>query len=327
MAVKKVNTSRKFISPKWHVQHVFSGEVSSSIFDHLVNYFKTYSPGDWSVESVDHPSTAHVYHYHRPQLENKLSSPSIVTVHHDLDETDEYVAFEKFEPRYHEATKIVCLNNAQKNSLEKIGITNTVVIPHGYNDRVISNITKKRIVDSNQKFVLGLTSRRYGRRVKGEALLYEYAKRLPTDKFAFFLIGAGRSTDGTMLAEMGFEVKVLEYIPYNLFGEVYKNMDALLVLSWHEGGPACVPEAVASGTPVYGVEVGMVPDYLNHLENGIILTRDIDLDVENIIKVVQNKNGILDNIVLNAYRRRGEALTWKDVINQHFSLYREIANV
>lgn len=326
MEFQEIEHAKDNLSFESKAQHVFSGEIASGIFHDLVDYFMRYRPSGWVVEAADHPTAADIYHYHRPQLEAELRRPCVVTVHHDLDETDHYVSFDKFEPRYREANSIICLNTLQQAALRKIGFENAVVIPHGYNSRVISGVQMKRVVRAQQKFVLGLASRRYGRRVKGEALLYEYAKRLPTDKFSFLLVGADRSIDGIMLSELGFDVKAFEYMPYNLFGEVYKAMDALLVLSWHEGGPACVPEAVASATPIFAVEVGMTVDYVDHLENGIILQREIENDVESIVKVVENKHGELEKIVEGAFSRRRRVPEWQEVVQSHFDLYRGIVD-
>lgn len=311
---------------KMHVQHVFSKSITSSIFDDLYNYFDKYCAYDWSLERSIRPTKADVYHYYRPQLESELLTPGIVTVHHDLEEIDKFVAFDKFEPRYNECARIICLNHTQQKFLSQLGYKNTVVIPHGYNERVIPEPKKRTIRNSNRKFTLGIASRRYARRVKGEALLYEIGKRLPVDEFSFILVGAGRSVEAAMLRGLGFETTVFEYMPYSMMNQFYQSIDALLVLSWHEGGPACVPEAIASATPIFGTPVGMVTDYLTHLENGIVLGRNPNLDAQIIVDTARNRYEMLEKMNLSAYERKDKAWRWSAVIKSHFDLYRAVVD-
>ncbi|HFO4188992.1 TPA: glycosyl transferase family 1, partial [Escherichia coli] len=74
---------------------------------------------------------ADVYHYHRPHLESRLKENSVVTIHHDLYDTDPWLDYDKFHPRYMEAKKILCLNSSQQNYLNNKGLMNTEIIPHG----------------------------------------------------------------------------------------------------------------------------------------------------------------------------------------------------
>ncbi|MGS0640057.1 glycosyl transferase family 1, partial [Citrobacter sp. VF227] len=83
---------------------------------------------------------------------------------------DNWLAIEKFIPRYKEANVVICLNSVQKEILASQGIDNTVVIPHGYNEEYIKpNLNAPR--HWNGKVQIGLFSRRYPRKVKGEAYL------------------------------------------------------------------------------------------------------------------------------------------------------------
>lgn len=267
-------------------------------------------------------SGADIYHYHRPQLETALMPASVVTVHHDLDDPDPFVVFDRFAERYREAHTIVCLNSLQKEKLSALGYTNTVVIPHGYDDAFF---VKREVVTfpSDRKIRIGITSKRYPRRFKGEVLFYELLDRLPTELFSFILIGEGRSKDARYIAGLGFDVECHEIMPYRVFPSAYEAMDALLMSSTFEGGPANIPEAVASGTPVICTTVGMVPDMIFDGRNGIHLTGHAEADAKRIIDWATNRDGVFDILSKGANEVRS-APTWSEVIARHITLYRHV---
>ena len=111
------------------INHVMSSDQHSSIFSDILSYFKDYSNDKFiHVHSIEPIDQADAYHYHRPHLENNLRSPSVVTVHHDLSDSDSSLLFENFEKIYKDARKIICLNTLQKQYLEKRGFNNLIVI-------------------------------------------------------------------------------------------------------------------------------------------------------------------------------------------------------
>ena len=297
-----------------------SSDLNSGIFADLIAYSKKYSSGSDEILVSNKPiEGCDVYHYHRPQLEKQLVKNSIVTVHHDLNDDDQWHLFENFEKQYRQATKIICLNTIQQKYLKKHGIKNTVVIPHGYNENIFSAQEKlaKKIVN------LGIISRRYGRKVKGEALLYDLMKRLDREKIRFTFIGKDRTQDCWKARELGYEAEVFERLPYKIFGSVYENLDALLIPSIYEGGPANLPEAISSATPVIARNVGMVGDYVDE-SNGIILTGNPNTDAININEFAADEAFQLEK-KKGAYIKAKQALTWEEVTKMQFELYNKVA--
>lgn len=170
------------------VNFVISQDKKSRIFSDI---FRRYMDAEGLLRVVvsEKPiDDANVYHYHRPQMETSLSAPSVVTVHHDLEDPDPFVAYERFHARYKEADHIVCLNSLQQEFLRKNGIEHTSIIPHGYDE---SLFTKKPIkaYDKNRKAVFGIISKRYPRRFKGEVYLYDLLNFLPPEEVRFVLVG------------------------------------------------------------------------------------------------------------------------------------------
>ncbi|MFV8782430.1 glycosyltransferase [Microbulbifer sp. SA54] len=260
------------------INHVMSSDIHSGIFSAILGYFEEYLPENYTqVVSKEPLPNCDVYHFHRPQLAQHIPKNSLCTVHHDLKDQDKWLSIDKFIQAYQLCSRVVCINKTQQRTLnDQFEIRNTTVIPHGVNKGIFSKPIHKP--NSNIKTCLGLISKRYARGVKGEFRLYEIAKRLNPSEFSFFLVGEQRYLDAKKLANLGFDVQCFEDMPYSLIPQVYNRIDALLILSNFEGGPANIPEAIYSKTPIISTPVGMSIDVLNpeKLENGFFLDDDFD---------------------------------------------------
>lgn len=308
---------------KLRVNHVMSSDVKSGIFTAILSYFQKYTPQDIDIKVSEKPlKWCDIYHYHRPHLEPYLRGKAIATVHHDLMDTDAWLEQEVFFERYSECKKIICLNSAQSEILGKHGLSDTcVVIPHGVAENVIS-LKEKRPV-KGRKIKIGFFSKRYGRKVKGEAYLYELMKHLDPEYFEWVFVGEGRTRECWYARELGFNATVYEYLPYRVFGALYEEIDLLLMCSWFEGGPANVPEALASGTPLFAFPVGMVKDFIKDGVNGRLLTGDVYGDAAVLSSYcVDGRLGTLQEISCTV---AGDVPTWRDVVDMTVKVYRQVA--
>lgn len=303
-----------------------SKNIYSGIFAAILKYFKENSP-EWidNIESVEPIDDADIYHYHRPHLESNLKEKSVCTIHHDLDDPDIWHSRQRFIPRYNESSAIVALNEKQKSILvneEGIREEKIFVVPHGYNDKVLYPIKK----DKKNKFTIGIASRRYGRRVKGEAYLSELIKRLDPAAVKFLLVGQDRSIDAVDFRRYGFDVEVFERLPYRLFQGFYSEIDALLMCSSHEGGPANIPEALATGTPVFSSPIGMSLDFIKHGVNGLFLSLDPDEDSELIMRYAKDEFDFSE-IERNCLSQVASIPTWNDSVLGNFKVYSKVLGV
>jgi len=306
------------------INFVMSNTVSSGIFDAIIKYFKEYLPLDCELFVTEYPlDNVDVYHYHRPNLEKELRSNSVVTVHHDLEDNDPWFDASQFIEKYHQADKIICLNRIQKNILlQQENLHNTVVIPHGINKKIFHS--QKRDIPSGRKFNIGVVSKRYARRVKGEALLLELYKRLDSEHIKFYFIGDGRSQDKNEADLFGFESECHENLPYSLYDELYSEIDILLVPSLFEGGPANIPEALYTRTPILGRKIAMINDVIVQGKNGYFLTGNPELDANLINSLATNKSNIFTNLIDNLNNMTSQVLTWKEVVEKHLLVYKQI---
>lgn len=300
------------------VNFVMSSYKRSSIFDAIIGYFKEHS--DIKIIITNQPVSFGIdaYFYFRPHLSTKIYPNSIITVHHDL--TDETYDNESFVRQYRQAGMIVCLNSTQQNILSGYGILNTVLIPHGFHplfDKVLSNKNK-----FNGKLTLGFVSKRYNRGVKGEARLLSLYKHLDPKKFEFIFIGEGRE-DTTYQAKLcGMDAKYILTENYCHLVSKYKLMDALVILSENEGGPASLQEGLASGIPIIATSVGAVPDFINNNKNGIILDKIVDDK-----KRFEDLYNHFESLSANAaeYNRElSNLLSWEQNISSYISLFEQV---
>lgn len=308
------------------VNHVLSNDTVSGIFDAIFGYFSRYSPTDVRYEVTIRPiEGADVHHFHRPHLESRLPRRSIVTVHHDLFDPDPWLDINRFLPRYAESARVVCLNHGQRTFLEKRGICRTEVIPHGYNDEVLApKKSKPRDRDPDGAVTLGLFSKYYDRRFKGEAYLHDLVKRLDPRRFRFVLVGERRLITGEALASLGFDVRVYEQLPYRLFQSAYDSIDYLLMCSNFEGGPANLPEAMATHTPILATPVGFAPDYLVDEKNALVLTGDPDGDGHRISMLAEPNSQLALQLDVEAPNLRRAIPTWRDVVARYLNVYRRV---
>ncbi|MGL4562150.1 MAG: glycosyltransferase [Brevinema sp.] len=305
------------------INHVMSTDQKSKIFDDILDYFKEYSHHNMQhIETVKPEEGALIRHYHRPQVEKSLISPCLVTVHHDLNETDEWLSIERFLPRYKEADIIVCLNTIQKEILKSHEVYNTVVIPHGYNTKYIKpNLNTPR--HWNGKIQIGIVSRRYPRKVKGEAYMLELIKRLDPKYFSFILIGTDRIITSKYLQKMGFETLCFENAPYPIIANAYQIIDILLMTSRYEGGPANIPEAVAAAVPIYCNPIGMAKDLVLDNVNGRHLSMNADSDFSTHFKPLIDSN-LLNKLKDGAIKNKDTAITWQESINLNCHEYKNV---
>lgn len=292
------------------INMVMSSYVKSSIFEHIIKYFEKSSKNKIVITKTP-ILNADIYYYFRPHLEQRLRQNSIVTVHHDLNENDPNLALEYFLPRYKEALMVVCLNTQQKDILSSYGINNTIVIPHGYNDDILFPLPKC----TDTKKTIGYFSHHYARNVKGEPYFLELLQKLDPTEIKVVLAGKKRNQLGEQIRLLGYECQVYESLPYERYNDLYSMIDVLLITSAHEGGPASIPEALATNTPIISTKVGMVNDILDN-ENITILTGKIDEDTANIMNVCYSRTFNEKNKTF--------LLTWRDVVIRYEEIFLQI---
>jgi len=269
------------------IKHVWVQDRRSKIFGAIYGYFQDYSQNSFQCSSLDAAAPEADFHiYHRPQLVESVVNPCAAVIHHDLDDPTSEVSLEDMLGLYRQCDLLFCLNETQARRLNAAGLPQTRVIPHGYHPD-LTEIRKDKAL-SSPPWTLGIFSRRYPNLVKGEAFLYELLPHLPPDLFKFILIGRDREKDVRFLKQQGFDAVQRPHGDYSDFIQSYRDIDALLILSVAEGGPASVPESLAAGIPLIARSVGMIADIPRVNENILTLTDDSAADAQAILKYLES---------------------------------------
>lgn len=294
------------------INFVMSSYVESKIFNDIISYFRIYSK--FRIIVTKNPiKNANSYYYFRPHLESKIKDHSIVTVHHDLEEDDQKLNLNLFLNRYKECKLIICLNSNQQKILKKYNIYNSLIIPHGYNKKLLYK--KKKV---KEKINIGFFSSFYPRGVKGENYMLNLFKKLPREKFHFTLVGKKRKVLAKELNLLGYECEVYENIPYRFFIKLYQKIDCLLIVSNFEGGPASLPESLATGTPVVTTKVGMANDFTN--KEVIFLSKNSNNDRKIFLNFEENISKLNNNDIIN------KLITWQRVISLYDESFQNYSN-
>jgi glycosyltransferase involved in cell wall biosynthesis len=310
-----------------HIDHVLSTRLlrNSSIFDDLIRRTAIAAPMGTRLTRSFRPSrAADVRHYHRATLERRLLPRSLLTVHHDPREPTPWLALDQVVARCREAPIVHCLNRAQAAILAGRGIRHVRVIPHGV-DRDVFPLPERPRQWHGGPLRLGLFSRRHPDGVKGEAMFEVLLNHLDPERVSFVLVGEGRWREAALARQHGFAAEHWERIPYRLMAQIVAGIDALLIVSRLEGGPASLPEALGNGVPVLATPVGMCPDFIRDGDNGLLLEGDPGRDGARIMALLDEGGRGIAQLQHGAFAAIGEIPTWQDVIAGWHLLYVEIA--
>lgn len=102
----------------------------------------------------------------------------------------------------------------------------------------------------------------------------------------------------------------------------YKDIDVLICMSKIEGTPNPVLEAMACGVPIITTDVGIVPQVLGEQQKKYIISRSTDILKESIIKLINDKNQLIDLSDENLLQIKN--WTWKDQCKKFDRYFEEL---
>jgi glycosyltransferase involved in cell wall biosynthesis len=211
-----------------------------------------------------------------------------------------------------------------KEKLIEIGVKKEklVVIPLGVDLKIFKNfkknkeIFKKKLNIPRDKFLIGSFQKdgegweegNKPKMIKGPDVFCEVVKKISSKKNIHILLtGPAR----------GYVVDFLEKnkisYTHNFLGDYleipkyYAILDLYLITSRAEGGPKAIIESMASGVPIVSTKVGMAPDYMVDIENGMLC------DIEDVDNLVDKSIMVIENIILRKKLIKNGLKTAKDL--------------
>ncbi len=178
----------------------------------------------------------------------------------------------------------VTMNSLYRDMLHDAGIRSAISIPPG--------VDHERF---QPKLRIGVVGRAYHTGRKGEGLV---SQLMDMPEIDWHFTGSGWPLPGKYVSE--------ENLP-----DFYRSMDYILVPALYEGGPMCVPEALATGTPVISSKVGWVPEFPHiPFKNG---------DADDLRRVLTE---LLDT--KQTLFKSTEAYTWDNFAEQHDRVFNDL---
>jgi glycosyltransferase involved in cell wall biosynthesis len=154
--------------------------------------------------------------------------------------------------------------------------TSFSVIPYGLELEQYSPCSKplsrKQLGLSNDSFVFAFGAEDIANRRKGMHLLIQALHDLPpTDQWEAILFGGGKLPPG--LPEW-LKIKQTGYLSSaREKAQVYSAADVFIMPSLEDNQPQTGMESMACGTPVIAFDAGGIPEYVRHLETGLLAER------------------------------------------------------
>lgn len=119
----------------------------------------------------------------------------------------------------------------------------------------------------------------------------------------FFIVGDGpaKSYYESLVAKKGLEdvITFTGFVPEKDLPDYYGAADAFLFASTFETLGLVMLEALATGTPVVGLDHGVIPEIIDNGKNGLLFQEDPKDCAEKTLKVLRSKKKINNNFMEN----------------------------
>lgn len=279
-----------------------------------------------------------IVHVHTPLTPIiKTSLPLITTIHgsmvgnaKDMEIVDlkslgtkfltKYISYPLISKLMESSDCITTVSNSVKNELgEYYSLNNIIVIENGVDD--------EKFIPSNktENYILYVGRLSYG---KGLFDLLETAKKISKDyDIKFYFVGKGeleKKLKKEVRKENLTNVKFLGSLKHEELVEIYKKADLFLFLSYYEGFPTVVLEAMSSGLPVLVSDIEAHKNFLVNFENGVLIKKGSPDDASQKISLVLNNPDLKDRLGKKARKTVEEKFTWNMISRKFEETYLKI---
>lgn len=170
-------------------------------------------------------------------------------------------------------------------------------------------------------FAAKYTSNEGGR--KGVDIFVEAIQQVATagQQFGVILTGPGWSEAAQSLKDQGIEVYYQPFLPDELMPSFYNAIDAYVVSSRCEGGPAPLLESMACGTPAITTPVGLAIEYIEDGVNGLMVPKeDAPAIAQAIVRMLESAE-MRDRFSQAGLQTIRENLTWDKTLAKVEQMY------
>ena len=234
------------------------------------------------------------------------------------------IAFPYYRYYLHNPHRIIAVSRASKEFIKRFTNVPVEIIPNGVNvdffDVPFSKeeAKEKLGLDKNVVLYVGRIEPRKGvstlinamRYVNGELLVIGEGSMLPLLRERARLLGISE------------KVKFLGKVEYSKLPLFYRASDVFVLPSLSEAFGIVLLEAMASGTPVIGTQVGGIPEIIDGC--GLLVPPGNAKKLAEAINFVLNNQNVEKRLARLGKRRAETVYDWKVVVKRIVALYREV---
>jgi glycosyltransferase involved in cell wall biosynthesis len=144
---------------------------------------------------------------------------------------------------------IISMNYRYTKMLESIGYPKDKLIT------IVPGETKNMF--PLRKIIIGVVSRG-GYPGYGQQFMEDFFKSYNCTNFRFRFLGNGWGNLAVITKDKGIEIEFLSDVNYDIYPEFYRTIDYLLIPGLWTAGPMSMQEALSTGTPIIGADIGFV---------------------------------------------------------------------
>jgi glycosyltransferase involved in cell wall biosynthesis len=162
-------------------------------------------------------------------------------------------------------------------------------------------------------------------RWKGPRAILKAMEILKKRGHDFLLKLAGVGSIEKQLRKMtdGLDIKFLGVVPHSQIPKLMREAFACILPSYWEGIPTVGMEAMASGTPFIGTDVGGIPELINPDVTGILVPPNAPLEIANAVQRLENDK-LRQKIIREAIKLINEKFTIEIIAKQTEKVYMKI---
>jgi len=238
--------------------------------------------------------------------------------------------------------KTVVLNESLKAKLIEKGIDEEklVVVPNGINVNDFGNFGKDVVNRIKEKYgIVGKITIMFAGSItprKGVDYLVRAAEiilRNGYEDILFLLVGSFKYNEKfankivRYVRSRGLEenVKFTGFVPYEDLKVLYQACDVFVLPSFEEGHGIVLTEAMASGKPLIGSNVGGIPAQIRDGWNGFLIEPGNEKQLAEKIKYLIDNPEERERMAENSKKLAKEEFDWKKIAEKYLKVYEEVA--
>jgi len=299
---------------------------------------------DFDVLHVHLPFTANVLMHVLPSVRSK----TVYTAHvgeekkrFNLGEDEEKpLPLRYFSPDIHlmkRVAKAVVLNDRLQSRLEQQKDLDVTVIPNGIDldefpvsSNETARVKEKYEFDTPSVMFTGTITPQ-----KGVEVLVKAAKIVEenTDReVTFLLVGndeldeeyANRVKEYVRTNGLEDTVRLTGYVPYEDLKALYTACDIFVLPSYEEGMPMVLLEALASGKPLVGSDIGGIAMQVEDSSNGYLVTPGDEKMIAEHIRLLVEDEQRRQEMGEMSRQLAEDRFKWSNIVDQYLSVYHEL---